>query len=177
MGSEDGRGGRGSANDAFEGRDLLVGRPQGAEGRPGAGTDRPPTAATSSQVGAHDEGTREILQSVRAMAAKIDALLSAIGPESETAQALKREIAALMQSVEDTRGSLAKTAKLAARREAKASSEARVLTDGVATLKKENAALGTRIGEAHQLAHNPSWHFSRLSGTDLVSFFRWTYQI
>ena len=24
---------------------------------------------------------------------------------------------------------------------------------------------------------NPSWHFSRLSGTDLVSFFRWTYQI
>ena len=33
MGSEDGRGGRGSANDAFEGRDLLVGRPQGAEGR------------------------------------------------------------------------------------------------------------------------------------------------
>ena len=153
MGSEDGRGGRGSASDAFDGRDLLVGRPQGAEGRPGAGTDQSPTAATSSQAGAHDEGTREILQTVRAMAAKIDALLSAIGPESETAQALKREIATLMQSVEDTRGSLAGTAKLAARREAKASSEARVLTEGVAALKKENTALGTRIGEAHQLAH------------------------
>ena len=25
--------------------------------------------------------------------------------------------------------------------------------------------------------HYPSWHFSRLSGIDLASFFRWTYRI
>ena len=34
-----------------------------------------------------------------------------------------------------------------------------------------------RAYNAAQPVLDPSWHFSRLSGTDLVSFFRWTYQI
>ena len=145
MGPEDRRGSRSSADDGFEDRDLLVGRPQRAEGRPGGGTKQSPTAARSSQAGAHDEGIRELLQTVRAMAAKIDTLLSATGPESETAQALKREMATLMRSAEDACGSLAKTAQLAARREEKASSEARVLSEGVAALKTQSDALDERI--------------------------------
>ena len=141
MGPEDRRGSRSSADDGFEDRDLLVGRPQRAEGGPGGRPEQSPAAARSSQAGAHDEGTREILQTVRAMAAKIDALLSATGPESETAQALKREMAALTRSVEDARGSLAETAELAARREEQASSEARVLSEGVAALDTRVNAL------------------------------------
>ena len=152
MGPEDRRGGRWSADDELVGRDLLVGRPQGAEGRPGAGTEQSPTAATSSQAGAQDEGTREILQTVRAMAAKIDVLLSATGPESETAQALKREIAALTRSVEDARGSLAETAKLAARREKKASSEASVVSQAIAALKAQGAVLKERIQATREQA-------------------------
>ena len=38
------------------------------------------------------------------------------------------------------------------------------------------AALERLVGK-QALELDPSWHFSRLSGTDLVSFFRWTYQI
>ena len=97
MGPEDRRGGRGSTDDEFEGRDLLVGRPQGAKSRPGGGAEQSPTAATPSQAGAHDEGTREILETVRAMAAKVDALEAASGsdPENETGDALARETAAL----------------------------------------------------------------------------------
>lgn len=141
MGPEDRRGSRGSADDGFEDRDLLVGRPQRAEGRPGGGAEQSPSAARSSQAGAHGEGIREILQTVRAMAAKFDALLSATGPESETAQALKGEMAALTLSAEDARGSLAETAELAARREEQASSEARVLSEGVAALDTRVNAL------------------------------------
>ena len=97
MGPEDRRGGRGSADDELEGRDLLVGRPQGAEVRPGAGTEQSPAAATSSQPGAHVENIREILETVRATAAKIDALEAASGsdPENEKGDALARETAAL----------------------------------------------------------------------------------
>ena len=135
MGPEDRRGGRASGKDEFEGRDLLVGRPQGAEGRPGAGAEQSPTAATSSQVVAHESTIREILEKVRAMAAKIDTLLSATGPENETTEALARETAALAQAVEGARGTLADAAGLAARREEEASSGARVLPNALGRLR------------------------------------------
>ena len=173
MGPEDRRGGRESADDELEGRDLLVGRPQGAEGRPGAGTEQSPMAATSSQPDAHDENIRKILETVRATAARIDALEAALGsePENETGDALARETvalagerSALAQAVEAARGSLATTEALAARWEGEASSEASELSQGVAALKKENAALGTYIGEAHQLAYkvNEQMHTAML---------------
>ena len=154
MGPEDRRGGRESADDEFEGRDLLVGRPPGAEARPGAGTEQSPSAAMSSQPGAHDEAIREILETARATAARIDALEAALGsdPESATAEALAsetaalaRERAAMAQSVEAARGTLAETAEIAARREKQAESEARVLTEGVAALKTQSEALDERI--------------------------------
>ena len=152
MGPEDRRGGRASGKDEFEGRDLLVGRPQGAEGRPGAGAEQSPTAATSSQAAAHESTIREILEKVRAMATKIDTLLSATGPKNETTEALARETAALTQAVEDARGSLAKTAEFAARREEEASSGARVLTQGVAALDRRGKLLDKLIRATGQQA-------------------------
>lgn len=41
------RGGPESGKDDFEGRDLLVGRPEWAEDRPAVGAAQPPPVATS----------------------------------------------------------------------------------------------------------------------------------
>ena len=40
------------SKDRFEGRDLLVGRPEGAADQPAAGAARTPPAGTSPQLGA-----------------------------------------------------------------------------------------------------------------------------
>ena len=75
----EGRGGPASGVDDFDGRDLLVGRPEGAEGRSTAGAAGTPQAATSPKPDAHDDSIREILETVRATAARIDALQDAPG--------------------------------------------------------------------------------------------------
>ena len=139
------RGGRESGEDGFEGRDLLVGRPEGVEGRPTAGAGKTSPAATSRQPDAHDDAIREILETVRATAARIDALQDAPAPEHEKTEALARETAALTQAVEDARGALAKAVELAARRDG-AAEAARVLAEGVAPgLKKQGEALDKRL--------------------------------
>ena len=129
----------------FEGRDLLVGRPEGAEGRQSAGAAGTPPAATSPQPGAHDDAIREILETVRATAAQIDTLQESPGAEQETAQALARETAALTQAVEDARGGLAKAAELAARQDGQSSAGARTLAEGAAALKTQGEALDKRL--------------------------------
>ena len=131
------RGGPESGDDDFEGRDLLVGRPEGVEGRPTAGAAQAPPAALSAQPGAHDDAIREILATVQPTAARIDALQDAPGPEHETAGALARQTAALTQAVEDARGALAKAAELAARRDGQASAGARALAEGAVALKSQ----------------------------------------
>ena len=91
----------------FDGRDLLVGRPEGAvEGRPAAeAADVPPATPTpqpaepSPQPAAHDDAIREILATVQATAARIDALQDEQGPARETAKELARETAALTEAV------------------------------------------------------------------------------
>ena len=145
MAPEDRRSDPESSKDAFDGRDLLVGRPEGAEGRSSAGAAGTPPTATSPQPGAHDEAIREILETVRATAARIDALQEAPGPEHETAEALARERAALTQAVEDARGALAKAAELAAQRDGQASADGRTVTEAAAALKTQGAALDKRL--------------------------------
>ena len=142
---EERRDGPESAEGDFDGRDLLVGRPEGVEGRPAAGASGTPQAATSPQPGAHDDAIREILETVRTTADRIDALQEAPGPEHETADALARETAALTQAVEDARGALAKSAELAARRDGQASAGARALAEGAAALKAQGEALDKRL--------------------------------
>ena len=142
---EEGREGPESGEVDFEGRDLLVGRPEGAEGRSSAGTARAPPAAMSPQPDAHDDAIREILETVRATAARIDALEGASGPEHETAEALARETAALRQAVEDAHGALAKAAELATRQDGQASAGARALAEGAAALKTQGEALDKRL--------------------------------
>ena len=143
---------RESGEDALDGRDLLVGRPEGAERGPPAATGKtvptPPTPtpplATSPQPAAHDDAMQEILETVRATAARIETLEDAHDPKQETAETLARETAALTRAVTDARGALAKAAELAARRDGAAES-ARALTGAAAALKKEGEALDQRI--------------------------------
>ena len=126
---EERRGSPESEKGDFEGRDLLVGRPEEmAADEPIAGTTQAPPAATSPPPDAHDDAIREILAEVQAAAARIDELHDAHRPEPETAEALARETAALTQAVENARGALAKAAELAARRDG-AAEAARVLAD------------------------------------------------
>ena len=145
MAPEDRRSDPESGKDAFEGRDLLVGRPEGAEGRAAVGAAGTPPAAISPQPGAYDDAIREILETVRATAARIDALQDAPGPEHETAEALARETAALTQAVEGARGALAKAAELAAQRDGQASADGRTLAEAAAALKTQGAALDKRL--------------------------------
>ena len=145
MAPKEGRSGPESGKDEFDGRDLLVGRPEGAEGRQSAGATETATATTSPQPGAHEDAIREILETVRATAARIDALQEAPGPEHETAETLARETAALTRAVEDARGALAEAAELAAQQNRQASAEARALAEGVAALKTQGVALDKRL--------------------------------
>ena len=85
-----------SGEDTFDGRDLLLGRPEGTvENRPAAeAADVPPATPTSQpaepspQPDVHDDAIAEILATVRATAARIDALQDEPGPGHETAKAL-----------------------------------------------------------------------------------------
>ena len=145
MAPEGARGSPESGKDDFEGRDLLVGRPEGAEDRPAAGAAQPAPAATSPRSHAHDDAIREILETVRATAARIDALQEPAGPEHETSEVLTRETAALTEAVEDARGDLAKAAELAARRDGQASADAKALAETAAALKTQGEALDKRL--------------------------------
>ena len=142
---EERRGSTESGKGEFEGRDLLVGRPEGAEGRSTAGAAGTPQAATSPKPDAHDDAIRQILETVQATASRIEALQDAAAPEHETAEALARETAALTQAVDDARGALAKAAELAARRDGQAAAGARALAEGAAALKAQGEALDKRL--------------------------------
>ena len=145
---EERRGSPESGKGDFDGRDLLIGRPEGGAGRPTAGAAGTSQEPTSPHPDAHDDVIREILETVRATAARIDALENAPGPADETAEALAREMAALTQAVEDARGALAKAAELAARRDGQASAGARALAEGAAALKTQGEALDKRLRAA-----------------------------
>ena len=145
-----------SREDAFDGSDLLVGRPEGAErGSPAATgktaptppTPTPPPTTTPQPVAdddTRDDAIQEILETVRTTAARIEALEDAHDPKQETAEALARETAALTQAITDARDALAKAAELAARRDG-AAEAARSLAGAAAALKTQGEALDQRI--------------------------------
>ena len=141
---EKARGGSQSGKDDFDGRDLLVGRPEGADGRMAAGAEGSARAASSPQPDSHDGAIAEILATVRVTAARIDALQDTPGPEHDTAEALARETATLTQAVADARGALARTAEMAARRDG-AAEAACALAGAAAALKTQGEALDQRI--------------------------------
>ena len=146
------RSGRESGGETLDGRDLLVGRPEGAErgslGATGKTAPTPPTPTprpiTSPEPAAHDDAIQDILKLVRATAARIEALEDAHDSKQETAETLARETAALTQAVTDARGALAKAAELAARRDG-AAEAARALAGAAAALKTQGEALDQRI--------------------------------
>ena len=129
----------------FDGRDLLVGRPEGeAVGKPATKTERSPQSPPSPQPNADDDAIAEILATVRASAARIDALQDTPAPARDTAEVLARETAALTQAVTHARGALAKASELAARRNG-AAEAARSLAGAAAALKTQGEALDQRI--------------------------------
>ena len=143
------RPGANSGGDGFDGRDLLMGRPEEGKGRPAAGVANSPPDTTPphpavQQPAANDEAIAEILETVRATAVRIDTLRDEPGTGHETAEALARETAALTQAVTDARGALAKAAELAARRDG-AAETARTLAGVAAALKTQGEALDQRI--------------------------------
>ena len=142
---EERRGGPESGEDSFDGRDLLVGRPEGAEARSTTGAAGSPPAATSPQPGTHDDAIQEILETVRVTAARIDAIRDAPGPDHEAAEALARGTAALTQAVDDARGTLSKAAELTARRDGQGSAGARAPAEGAAALRTQGEALDKRL--------------------------------
>ncbi len=144
MAPEERRSGPKSGKDAFDGRDLLVGRPEGAAGRPADAVEKAPAAAPSPQPDAHDNAIAEILATVRATASRIDALQDARLPKHDTAKELVRETAALAQAVANARRALAKAAELAAGRDG-AAETARALAGAAAALKTQGEALDQRI--------------------------------
>ena len=138
-----------SGNNDFDGRDLLVGRPEEGKGRPAAGAansppDPIPPHPDAHQPDANDDAIAEILETVRATAARIDALQDSSAPAPETAKELARETAALTQAVADARGALGKAAELAARKDG-AVETARALAGTAATLKTQGEALDKRL--------------------------------
>lgn len=145
MAPEERRSGLESGKGDFDGRDLLVGRPEGAEGRSAAGAAGSAQAATSPQPGAHEDAIREILETVRATAAQIDALQESSGPEGGTAEALARETAVLTRAVEDARGALAEAAEMAAQQDGQPTTGAQALAKSVTALKDQGEALDKRI--------------------------------
>ena len=148
------RTGQESGKGDFDGRDLLVGRPEGAERRSSAKpaesepTPPAPPPTTSPQPAAHDdaqnEALRESLVAVQSIVARIDALQDEAGPARDTAETLARETAALTQAVTDARGALARAAELAAGRDG-AAKAARALAGAAAALKTQGEALDQRI--------------------------------
>ena len=142
----EGRSGPKSGDDDFEGLDLLVGRPEGAapDRLTAEAADSPAAPTTSLLPAAHNDSIREVLATIRATAARIDALQDAPGSEHETVEALARATAALTQAVGDTRGALAKAGEVAERHDG-AAEAAEVLAEGVAALKTQGEALDQRI--------------------------------
>ena len=155
------RGGRSSGEDGFEGRDLLVGRPEqtAASGGADAGPGATPEQTISQVAGAHDDaireilGTvREILEAVREGVARKDTLGATRERTNEATAALDQAKAKLAQVVEDARGVLAEAAELAAGRDGEAAAAARVLVEGAAELTAQGEALDQRLDVTGQQA-------------------------
>ncbi|MDE0392102.1 MAG: hypothetical protein OXI57_08550, partial [Rhodospirillales bacterium] len=138
----------------FDDRDLLIGRPVGAErGSTVAHVETEPSPPAPSPVtspqpaaqdDARDDAIREIHAVVQSIAARVDALQDETGPARETAEALARETAALTQAAADARGALAEAAELAAGRDG-AAEAALLLAQGATAMKAQGEALDQRI--------------------------------
>ena len=148
-----------TGKDDFSGRDLLVGRPEGTEGRPPSEPPKPtptPPLPASPQPDARSDAIAEILSTVQTIAARLDALQDTPGPDGERAEALARETTALTQAVGNARGALAKAEELATRQDS-AAEAARVLAQGVAALRAQGEALDRRLQATGQQANQTGW--------------------
>ena len=142
MAYEDGkrRGGRSlSGRGNFDGRDLLVGRPERA-----ADSGAPDAPDPEAETIAH------LLATLRRMQARLDVLQA--GPEASEAAALALASAReqLNQSVQDARGALAAAAAPGAKRKHDEAVSAKLLIDGARALEDQAAGIEKRLEKARE---------------------------
>lgn len=145
-------GNRNPGEEGFEGRDLLIGRPEppAASGKPDGGSDTSAPQSTTRAADADDDLSRQILARLAEIQTELNSLKTTTESERKAVAALAREVAALRQAVEDARGVLAEAAELVAGRDGEAAAAARVLTEGEAALTAHGDALDRRLDETGQ---------------------------
>ena len=155
MAQRDKNGGSQAPGEAgFEGRDLLIGRPEPSapDGKVDAGSGTPAPRASSERAEADDNLSREVLTGLAEIQAELKSLKATSESEHKAAGALARDVAALRQSVEEARGAPAEAAELAAGRDGEAAAAARVLSEGEAALTAQGEALDRRLEETDRRA-------------------------
>ena len=155
MARRDRKGGnRDSGEAGFEGRDLLIGRPEppasGGKGDADSGTTVP--QASSEMADADNNPSREVLTRLVAIQTELKSLNATSESERKAADALARDVAALRSAMEKALVVLAGASELAEGRDGEAAAAARVLTEGVAALKAQGEALDRRVVETGERA-------------------------
>ena len=160
-------GGGGSSdpdNEGFEGRDLLIGRPEpaAASGEADAGHSTKPPRAPSPTADV-DDRHRESLARFAAIETQIKSLKALMESGREADRALAREVAALGKGEERSRGVLAAVVELAEEREAEAAAAARVLDEGAARLTEQGEGLERRLDETREQAETVAGALNKMS--------------
>lgn len=159
------RGNRGSGEAGFEGRDLLIGRPEppAASDEPDGGSGTPAPQSTTRTADADDDLSRKVLTRLAEIQTGIDSLKAASEAERKEAAARARDVAALGRAVDEERGVLAEATELIAGRDGEAAAAARVLTEGEAAFKARDEALDRRMGETREQAETARQVLEKMS--------------
>ena len=158
------REGDGGNSDGFEGRDLLIGRPEPAaasgEADAGHSTKSPPVPAPTADS---DDRHRESLARLAAIETQLKSLKALMESGREADRALAREVAALGKGEERSRGVLAAVVELAEERKAEAAAAARVLDEGVARLTEQGEGLERRLDQTSLKAETVAGALNQMS--------------
>ena len=166
MARRDKKGGnRTPGEEGFEGRDLLIGRPEppGASGKADAGSGTSAPQTTTRTADADDNLRREVLARLAAIQTELKSLKTAPESECKAAGALARDVAALRPAMEKALVVLAEASELAEGRDGEAAAAARVLTEGVAALRAQGEALDRRAVETGERAETAAGALNKMT--------------
>lgn len=155
MARRDRSGGNRNPDEAdFEGRDLLIGRPEppAASGKPDGGSSTSAPQSPPRTADADDDLSRKVLTRLAEIQAELKSLKAESQAERRAAAGRARDVAALGPAMDKARGVLAEATELIAGRDGEAAAAARVLTEGEAAFKARDEALDRRMGETREQA-------------------------
>ena len=157
MAKRDRRGGdRSSRKEGFEGRDLLIGRPEPptATGKADADSSTTPPRESTQMADADDNSSRETHTRLAAIESRMKSLEDKVDSRREADDALARATVVLTQAVEEDRAAFREAMALLAGRDGEAAAAARVLAEGMDEHKKQGEAIDRRLDEVGQRAEN-----------------------